>query len=376
MQAAALSLISSAHGELALHKLDELMATRRDQELDTKGLDRVAKVLEGVAEFERAVQILERLRQQDPAYPKLASRIEELRQQASQDIEVASTPGVPGATVFSQEFRYEILDELGRGGMGVVFRARDRRLGRVVALKRLPDNLRNHPKAVELFLREARAAAALNHPNIVTLFDAGQDGDTFYLTMELLEGMPLQRVLNQRGSLSPAHVAKLGGQVATGLHYAHEQGIVHRDIKTANLFFTNKKLVKIMDFGLAKMVEEVRRATTVIGGTPYYMAPEQSAGEAIDIVEVKRLMELRNGWANAPNKAVREAIWSEMLDIHAQQVYSFGLVQAVPQPVVVNRTLRNVPDRGIYNWEPGAHFGLYRPDTFWFDGDERVADTK
>ena len=270
------------HGELALHKLDELMATRRDQELDTKGLDRVAKVLEGVAEFERAVQILERLRQQDPAYPKLASRIEELRQQASQDIEVASTPGVPGATVFSQEFRYEILDELGRGGMGVVFRARDRRLGRVVALKRLPDNLRNHPKAVELFLREARAAAALNHPNIVTLFDAGQAGDTFYLTMELLEGMPLQRVLNQRGSLSPAHVAKLGGQVATGLHYAHEQGIVHRDIKTANLFFTNKKLVKIMDFGLAKMVEEVRRATTVIGGTPYYMAPEQSAGEAID----------------------------------------------------------------------------------------------
>jgi serine/threonine-protein kinase len=77
-------------------------------------------------------------------------------------------------------------------------------------------------------------------------------------------------------------VAKLGGQVAMGLEYAHEQGVVHRDVKTANLFFTNKKTVKIMDFGLAKMTEEVRRATTVIGGTPYYMAPEQSAGEAID----------------------------------------------------------------------------------------------
>jgi serine/threonine-protein kinase len=89
-------------------------------------------------------------------------------------------------------------------------------------------------------------------------------------------------VLSDRGRLAPAHVAKLAGQVATGLEYAHEQGVVHRDIKTANLFFTNKKLVKIMDFGLAKMVEEVRRATTVIGGTPYYMAPEQSAGEAID----------------------------------------------------------------------------------------------
>ncbi|MGH0030872.1 MAG: protein kinase domain-containing protein [Myxococcota bacterium] len=270
------------HGELALHKIDELLATRRDEELDARGLDRVAGVLEGVGEFERALQVLERLRQQDPAYPKLAGRIEGLRKRASQEAEVSAAPGVPGATAFSQEFRYEILEELGRGGMGVVFRARDRRLGRVVALKRLPDNLRNHPKAVELFLREARAAAALNHPNIVTLFDAGQEGDTFYLTMELLEGMPLQRVLSQRGSLAPAHVAKLGGQVATGLHYAHEQGIVHRDIKTANLFFTNKKLVKVMDFGLAKMVEEVRRATTVIGGTPYYMAPEQSAGETVD----------------------------------------------------------------------------------------------
>jgi serine/threonine-protein kinase len=77
-------------------------------------------------------------------------------------------------------------------------------------------------------------------------------------------------------------VAKLGGQVARGLQYAHEQGVVHRDIKTANLFFTDKKTVKIMDFGLAKMVEEVRRSTTVIGGTPYYMAPEQSAGEQVD----------------------------------------------------------------------------------------------
>jgi serine/threonine protein kinase len=177
---------------------------------------------------------------------------------------------------------YELLEEIARGGMGIVFKARDRRLGRVVALKRLPDNLRNHPKAVELFLREARAAAALNHPNIVTLFDAGQEGETYYITMELLQGMPLNKILRQRQRLAPAHVAKLGGQVATGLHYAHEQGIVHRDIKTANLFFTESKLVKIMDFGLAKMVEEVRRATTVIGGTPYYMAPEQSAGDAVD----------------------------------------------------------------------------------------------
>jgi tRNA A-37 threonylcarbamoyl transferase component Bud32/Tfp pilus assembly protein PilF len=270
------------HGELATRKLEELIATRRADELDSERLDCASKLLEANGAHERALDLLEQLRVRDATYPNLATRIEALRKRRSRSQAVTDPSDSAGRSEFGQEFRYEILEELGRGGMGIVFRARDRRLGRVVALKRLPDNLRNHPKAVELFLREARAAAALNHPNIVTLFDAGQEGDTFYLTMELLEGMPLQRILSNRKQLAPAHVARLGGQVATGLEYAHEQGIVHRDIKTANLFFTNKRLVKIMDFGLAKMVEEVRRAATVIGGTPYYMAPEQSAGEAVD----------------------------------------------------------------------------------------------
>src|SRR4030095_4334223 len=105
---------------------------------------------------------------------------------------------------------------------------------------------------------------------------------TLFMTMELLRGHPLQKILREKGRLSPGTVAKIGGQVAQGLQYAHEQGIVHRDIKTANIFFTEKKVVKIMDCGLAKMVEEVRRSTSVIGGTPYYMAPEQSAGEQVD----------------------------------------------------------------------------------------------
>jgi serine/threonine protein kinase len=166
--------------------------------------------------------------------------------------------------------------------MGVVFKARDRRLGRIVALKRLPENLRNHPTAVRLFLREARAAAALNHRNIVTLYDADQEGDVYFLTMEFLDGFPLHEILAKRGKLSPRDVARIGGQAAVGLEYAHSHGVVHRDIKTSNLFFTRDKIVKIMDFGLAKMTEEVRRAATVVGGTPYYMAPEQAAGQDVD----------------------------------------------------------------------------------------------
>ncbi len=181
-----------------------------------------------------------------------------------------------------RECATRLLGEIGRGGMGVVLKARDKRLGRIVALKRLPDNLRNHPTAVRLFLREARAAAALNHRNIVTLFDAGQEGDQYFLTMELLEGFPLHDVLEKRGKLSPRDAARLGAQACAGLEYAHAQGVVHRDIKTSNLFFTRDRVLKIMDFGLAKMTEEVRRAATVVGGTPYYMAPEQAAGEDVD----------------------------------------------------------------------------------------------
>jgi serine/threonine-protein kinase len=166
--------------------------------------------------------------------------------------------------------------------MGVVYQARDKRLGRVVALKRLPENLRSNPTAVELFLREAQAAAVLNHRNIVTLFDAGEEDGIYFISMELLEGMPLNAIAEKRGRLSTLDAARLGIQIASGLQYAHERRIVHRDIKTANLFFTRDRVVKIMDFGLAKTIEEVRRSSTMIGGTPYYMAPEQAAGEAVD----------------------------------------------------------------------------------------------
>jgi serine/threonine-protein kinase len=136
---------------------------------------------------------------------------------------------------------------------------------------------------VQLFLREARAAAALSHPNIVTLFDADQEADgSYYLTMELLEGFGLDSVLQKRGKLTPRDAVRIGVQIAKGLQFAHEKGVVHRDIKTANLFFTRDRVLKIMDFGLAKMSEEVRKAATVIGGTPYYMAPEQAVGGNVD----------------------------------------------------------------------------------------------
>jgi tetratricopeptide (TPR) repeat protein len=273
------------HLDLATQKIEEIIQNHGADQVPIETCDRLAEQLEQSGEYERALDMLEIVRRRDATYPSLAARIEGIRKRLSKDQSTQPMRGVDagnGGAAFTSGFRYEILEEIGRGGMGIVFKARDRRLGRIIALKRLPDNLRNHPKAIKLFLREARAAAALNHPNIVTLFDAGREGDTFYITMELLEGAPVQMILQQRGKLTPRDVVRLGIQIAGGLQYAHEQRIVHRDIKTGNLFFTTRKRVKIMDFGLAKMVEEVRRASTLIGGTPYYMAPEQALGEAVD----------------------------------------------------------------------------------------------
>jgi serine/threonine-protein kinase len=272
------------HLDLATRKVEEVVANKGAESMPLETCDQLAHRLEEGGDFDRALDVLELIRNHDATWPNVATRIESLRKRRSGSQQAVSGAGavLAASDPFGEAARYEVLEELGRGGMGIVFKARDRRLGRVIALKRLPDSLRNHPKAVELFLREARAAAALNHPNIVTLFDAGQDGEMYYITMELLEGMPLQQILRQRGRIGPRDAAKLGLQIANGLQYAHEQRIVHRDIKTGNLFFTRGKAVKIMDFGLAKMVEEVRRASTVIGGTPYYMAPEQSLGDAVD----------------------------------------------------------------------------------------------
>jgi tetratricopeptide (TPR) repeat protein len=265
--------------DLAMQKFDEAVTASGGESAPLELVEQLARAQEQAGRTEEALTTWEAIRARDFHYPDAAGKIETLRHAVDAD---RATRATLATGTSAEESRYELLGEIGRGGMGVVFKARDKRLGRVVALKRLPDNLRNHPTAVRLFLREARAAAALNHRNIVTLFDAGQEGDQYFLTMELLEGFALQDVLAKRRKLSARDAARLAVQACAGLEYAHAQGVVHRDIKTSNLFFTKERVVKIMDFGLAKMTEEVRRAATVIGGTPYYMAPEQGAGEDVD----------------------------------------------------------------------------------------------
>ncbi len=189
---------------------------------------------------------------------------------------------------------YEILSPLGAGGMGEVYRAKDARLGRDVALKVLPATFASDSDRLRRFEQEARAVAALNHPNILAVFDVGQDNGAPFLVSELLEGESLRAALD-RGPLPQRKTIEYGVQIAHGLAAAHEKGIVHRDLKPENIFITKDGRIKILDFGLAKLAQTAgtspdevtltsaqNTAAGVVMGTASYMAPEQVRGEGSD----------------------------------------------------------------------------------------------
>ncbi len=188
---------------------------------------------------------------------------------------------------------YEIVAPLGAGGMGEVYRAKDARLGRDVALKILPESFAGEGDRLRRFEQEARAVAALNHPNILAVFDIGQQQGSPFLVSELLEGESL-RVALDRGALPQRKTIEYGVQIAHGLAAAHEKGIVHRDLKPENIFVTKDGRIKILDFGLAKLAQKTgaepgeltltseHTAAGVVLGTASYMAPEQVRGETAD----------------------------------------------------------------------------------------------
>ncbi len=178
--------------------------------------------------------------------------------------------------------RYEVRGELGKGAMGIVYKAEDPTIGRTVAVKttRLDVGHMDDEEVIRRFRHEARAAGALHHSNIVTIFDAGEQGDLFYIAMEYVEGETLQRLLRQR-RFSRQETLDLARQICAGLDYAHSHGVIHRDVKPANIVVTAEGAAKIMDFGIAKTGGGMTTDGQVLG-TPYYMSPEQVRGRPLD----------------------------------------------------------------------------------------------
>src|SRR5437899_2545090 len=173
----------------------------------------------------------------------------------------------------------QILELVGQGGMGAVYKARQQGLDRFVAVKILPPQAARDPAFAERFAREARSLARLNHPNIVSVYDFGQTGDLYFFVMEYVDGVNLRHILLDR-KLRPEEALKLVPQLCDALQYAHDEGVVHRDIKPENILLDKKGRVKIADFGLAKLLGRDAANFTLTGsqqvmGTLYYMAPEQ-----------------------------------------------------------------------------------------------------
>ncbi len=177
--------------------------------------------------------------------------------------------------------RYTLEAELGRGGMGVVYRARDLQLDRMVAVKVLPPEFTHDTQFLARFKSEVRNTAKLQHQHIVAIYDVGVDGNTNYFVMQLIEGQDLKSLLTTRGRLPETEVLRYLGQIASALDYAHESGIVHRDIKPENILIDQKGIARVTDFGIARSMDGTRMTGGMIG-TPEYMSPEQAQGIETD----------------------------------------------------------------------------------------------
>ena len=187
---------------------------------------------------------------------------------------------MPGETLLNQ--RYELVAQQGSGGMSVIYKALDRMLGRMVAIKILRPNLTKDPAFLDKFQQEARSVAMMSHPNIVTVHDVGSDGATHYIVMEMIEGNDLKKLIKARGGLPLDKALEYGIQICAGLGFAHRSQLVHADVKPQNILINREGVLKVTDFGIAQAYTDTMTQTRsdVVWGSPHYFAPEQARGES------------------------------------------------------------------------------------------------
>lgn len=248
-------------------------------------LYRLASDMEDTDQLLNAKVVFQHLNNLDSSFRDTAARLEKLEQRirnATGNQEAALTPSI---FLTLKDSRFSIIEEVNRGSMGIVYRAKDTVLEEIVALKILNDYMTTDPSAVERFKREARAAKRLSHPNIVRIHDMFEYGNKKLLSMEFIEGVDLKSVLADRRALALDEIVRITKPVCEALSYAHQQSIVHRDIKPANIMITNDNQVKVTDFGIAKLLlagPDATRSGSQIIGTPLYMSPEQILGGNVD----------------------------------------------------------------------------------------------
>ncbi|MDQ6957523.1 MAG: serine/threonine-protein kinase [Mariprofundaceae bacterium] len=283
-----LSFQSQGMLDMAFDKFRKCSVT--DDVLST--LYNLALDFERKRQFNKATSVYEYMVENEPNYKDVQARLERTKSAGDTMIFGSSTTGGGMSSLLITGGakptlgRYEISKELGKGAMGTVYQGRDPKINRDVAIKTMA--LSQEFEADELqevkdrFFREAETAGRLNHPNIVTIYDAGEEHDLAYIAMELLSGTDLSPFTKPDKLVPSIAALKISGKVAEALHYAHAQGVVHRDIKPANIMLLKNKTVKVTDFGIARITASSKTKTGVVLGTPSYMSPEQLSGKHVD----------------------------------------------------------------------------------------------
>jgi len=288
--AAILGEIFAARGQaaIAIAKLQQALAGVDLSRSSVDGFYKLACIQLEADKTAEAIEMFEKILAFDYHYRDVEEKLAAARAREAGRDPVATAPPAE-ETASPARFgrgpeagRYQIVGELGRGGMGIVYKVQDTVLDRLVAFKVLPRAVSENAQAITNFMREAQAAAKLNHPNIVTVYDTGEQQGRYYIAMEYVEGTTLKEILKRRGTISASGIVHILLQVSEALAYAHEKNVMHRDVKPANVMWARTKKAKLMDFGLAKVVREARNHTTVVAGTPYYMSPEQTVGKNVD----------------------------------------------------------------------------------------------
>jgi tetratricopeptide (TPR) repeat protein len=263
--------------ERACRKLEALEPSPPRSRADLEVLALLATAYERSGDALRALALLEQIEAMDPHWPQLGEWMARLQEHAWG----GSNRGSVGA-----DARYLLRAQIGRGGMGVVHLAQDRELERAVAVKFLPYELAQHTESLQLFRQEARAAASMNHPNIVHVYDVAVISGRPCIVMEYVQGQTVRQLIKRgrpdRCPIPPRRMAEIARDTCDALAYAHQQKVIHRDVKPGNIIVSDRGQAKLMDFGISKLLEQNAEAQTRPRGTPQYMPPEQILGSEVD----------------------------------------------------------------------------------------------